>query len=94
MAENAVVERVSSVKSCLPAKAVVKTSPEFSPELADNHVFYSEERGEHVCKAQVPFQAVSTKHILWMDAFLGCFRHIAAQTAVTPNGRVIPYRPL
>lgn len=29
------MERVSLVKSCLPAKAVVKTSPEFRPELTD-----------------------------------------------------------
>lgn len=65
MPENAVVERVSLVKSCLPAKAVVKTSPEFRPELTDwllirgrldnsGFLFYSEERGEHIYKAQVP----------------------------------------
>ena len=83
MPENAAVERVSLVKSCLPAKAVVKTSPEFRPELTDwllirgrldnsGFLFYSEERGEHIYKAQVPFHAVSAKH---MDAVLGCFRH-------------------
>lgn len=69
MPENAVVERVSLVKSCLPAKAVVKTSPEFRPELTDwllirgrldnsGFLFYSEERGEHIYKAQVPTHKV------------------------------------
>lgn len=72
MPENAVVERVSLVKSCLPAKAVVKTSPEFRPELTDwllirgrldnsGFLFYSEERGEHIYKLPAHNIAVASK---------------------------------
>ena len=83
MVENAVVERVSSVKSCLPAKAVVKTSPDFRPELADwllirgpldKSVLYSEERGEQNTQGSSPVSHFPPS--TWMDAALGCFRMV------------------